>query len=76
MNGKFAKTEFLYLETFRPKHIYAMFSNKCFHVYFFDKCKVPPCFLKEKQMSQAMRKCVLCHMRTTKAQICLRIRAA
>ena len=26
-------------------------------------------------MSQAMRKCVLCHMRTTKAQINLRIRA-
>ena len=26
-------------------------------------------------MSQAMRKCVLCHMRTTKAQISLRIRA-
>ena len=25
-------------------------------------------------MSQAMRKCVLCHMRTTKAQISLRIR--
>ena len=40
-------------------------------------------FLNEKQlpippgnfnMSQAMRKCVLCHMRTTKAQISLRIR--
>ena len=27
------------------------------------------------QVSQAMRKCVLCHMRTTKAQISLRIRA-
>ena len=26
-------------------------------------------------MSQAMRNCVLCHMRTTKAQISLRIRA-
>ena len=38
------------LETFRPKHIYVMFSNKWFYVYFFDKCKVPPCFLKEKQI--------------------------
>ena len=28
-----------------------------------------------KHMSQAMRKCVLCHMRTTKAQISLCIRA-
>ena len=28
-----------------------------------------------KQMSQAMRKCVLCHMQTTKAQISLRILA-
>ena len=28
----------------------------------------------EKQMSRAMRKCVLCHMRTTKVQISLRIR--
>ena len=27
------------------------------------------------QLSQAMRKCVLCHMQTTKAQISLRIRA-
>ena len=26
------------------------------------------------KMSQAMRKCVLCHMRTTKVQISLRIR--
>ena len=28
-----------------------------------------------KHLSRAMRKCVLCHMRTTKAQISLRIRA-
>ena len=28
-----------------------------------------------QQLSQVMRKCVLCHMRTTKAQISLRIRA-
>ena len=30
---------------------------------------------REDYMSRAMRKCVLCHMRTTKAQISLRIRA-
>ena len=29
----------------------------------------------EKQVSRAMRKCVLCHMRTTKAQVSLRISA-
>ena len=31
--------------------------------------------IKGSYMSRAMRKCVLCHMRTTKAQIRLRIRA-
>ena len=31
--------------------------------------------LLQTQFSRAMRKCVLCHMRTTKAQISLRIRA-
>ena len=34
---------------------------------------IPP--VDHLNMSQAMRKCVLCHMRTTKAQISLRIRA-
>ena len=29
----------------------------------------------QEKMGQAMRKCVLCHMRTTKVQISLRIRA-
>ena len=50
MNGKFANTEvFSTLETFGPKHICVMFSNKNFHVYFFDKCQGPACFLKRKK---------------------------
>ena len=62
MNGKFAKNRnFSTLETFRPKHIYVMFSNKCVQVYFFDKYKVPPCFLKEKQIDQLVPPYLVIH---------------
>ena len=47
----------------------------CFYSSFVGGSKILPGKNHQIEMSQAMRKCVLCHMRTTKAQISLRIRA-
>ena len=40
-----------------------------------DQIKQNMFFVILLYLSQVMRKCVLCHMRTTKVQISLRIRA-
>ena len=53
---------FVSVNTLKTDDTHSSLQNFCFDKYYL-------------YMSRAMKKCVLCHMRTTKAQITLRMRA-